>query len=254
MAESVLFVTGPTERTEPKVLCLDGSALEENRVGPTPANAAGARRMVSCGRETPGHQVRIVDPATGRPCPEDAVGEIWLAGPSIADGYWERPDESRKVFQAFLADSGEGPYLRTGDLGFLHGGELFITGRLKNLIIIRGRNHYPQDIEQTVQQCHPALPPNAGAAFSVETDGEERLVIVQELPREARTWRRDEVALSIRQAVAEQHELTAHAVVLLRPATIPKTTSGKVQHHQCRQRFLTGTLESWEAEESLSSR
>jgi acyl-CoA synthetase (AMP-forming)/AMP-acid ligase II len=189
-----------------------------------------------------------VDPATCLPCPDGTVGEVWLSGPSVADGYWNRSEESELVFGATLAKTEDGPFLCTGDLGFVHEGELFITGRIKDLIIIRGRNHYPQDIERTVQQCHPGLPANVNAAFSVEDGGEERLVIAQELPREARTWPREEVIASIRQAVAEHHQVTVHAVVLLRPASIPKTTSGKIQRHQCRQRFLAGTLRCWEGE------
>jgi acyl-CoA synthetase (AMP-forming)/AMP-acid ligase II len=165
----------------------------------------------------------------------------------VADGYWGRPEESRLVLGATLPDTGEGPFLRTGDLGFWHDGQLYITGRIKDLIIIRGRNHYPQDIERTAQLCHPALPANGNAAFSVEHAGEERLVIVQELPREARAWSREDLVLSIRQAVAEHHEVMVHEVVLLRPASIPKTTSGKIQRHQCRQRFLAGTLDFWDA-------
>jgi len=274
LAESVLYVAGTADRGGPKVLRVDGPALEQNRVVLAPHGEPGAlvgrianpsygepgalatggiRELVGCGHGTPGHQVLVVDPSTCRPCPDGRVGEIWLAGPSVADGYWGRPEESHLVFGATLADTGEGPFLRTGDLGFWQGGELFITGRIKDLIIIRGRNHYPQDIERTVQQCHTALPANASAAFSVETEGEERLVIVLELPREARAWRREDVVLSIRQAVAEHHELTVHTVVLLRPASLPKTTSGKIQRHQCRQRFLAGTLSCWDLEETCES-
>ena len=161
----------------------------------------------------------------------------------VAHGYWQRPRETAETFAARLADTGEGPFLRTGDLGFRHDGELFITGRLKDLVIIRGMNHYPQDIELTVERCHPALRPSCGAAFALERDGEERLVIAQEVERTAlRHLDAGEVARAIRTAVAREHDITVDAVALLRPASIPKTSSGKIQRRACRREFETGGL------------
>jgi acyl-CoA synthetase (AMP-forming)/AMP-acid ligase II len=146
------------------------------------------------------------------------------------------------IFGARLSDTGEGPFLRTGDLGFLKDGELFVTGRIKDLIIIRGVNYYPQDIERTVQASHPSLRPDAGAAFSIEVDGEERLIVIQEVERSYRKLVVCEVTEAIRAAVARHHNLRAHAVTLLKFGSIPKTSSGKIQRHDCRERFISGTL------------
>src|SRR6185436_9560576 len=151
---------------------------------------------------------------------------------------------TERAFGARLAGSGAGPFLRTGDLGFLHNGELLITGRLKDLIIIRGRNHYPQDIELTVERSHPALQPVGGAAFSVEVNGEERLVVAQEIERHARNVDVESLARTIRQAVADQHELQVYAVVLIKTGHILRSSSGKIQRHACRAGFLAGTLEA----------
>ena len=176
-------------------------------------------------------------------CPAGQIGEIWVAGPNVAHGYWRKQDETLHVFGAYLADSGEGPFLRTGDLGFLDE-ELFVIGRIKELIIIRGRNHYPQDIELTVQDAHPALQPGAGAAFAVESDGEERLVIAQEVHAGFRKGLDvPQVLADIREAIARRHELEVHAVLLLKSGTIPKTTSGKIQRCACRAKYLAASLE-----------
>ena len=174
------------------------------------------------------------------------VGEIWLAGGSIAQGYWGRPAETEETFSAFLADTGRGPFLRTGDLGFQLEGELFITGRLKDLIVIRGRNYYPEDIEATVQDSHPALLRGRGAAFSgtPQSGGPERLIVAQEVDRD-RIVDVDvsEVIDAIRTAITEHHEIQPYAVVLLEPLRIPTTSSGKIRRSRCRQRFLDGDLE-----------
>ena len=181
------------------------------------------------------------------------VGEIWVAGPSVARGYWGRPAETEETFAAYKSDSGDGPFLRTGDLGFVQDGELFITGRLKDMIIIRGLNHYPQDIEATAERSHPALRGCSGAAFSVDAGGEERLVFVHELKRsELRSADTGLVIRAIREAVAHDHDLTTHAVLLLRPASVPKTTSGKIQRHVCRSSYLANSLQvvaAWREDE-----
>ena len=209
-----------------------------------------ARTLVGCGTPPEGARLRVVDPQSGEPCTPGTVGEVWIAGPAVAAGYWRLPEATAATFGARTAD-GDGPWLRTGDLGFLGAGdELFVTGRSKDLIILRGRNHYPQDVETTVERSHPALRPGCGAAFAVETDGEERLVVVQEVRREHREDDPDEMVAAIRRAIADEHEVQVHAVVLLRPATISKTTSGKIQRSLCRARYLDGTLEvlgGWQA-------
>jgi acyl-CoA synthetase (AMP-forming)/AMP-acid ligase II len=165
-----------------------------------------------------------------------------VKGPSVAAGYWGRPDETERTFRATLADSGEGPYLRTGDLGFIEDGELFVTGRIKDVIVIRGRNHYPQDIEETVQSVDARLRPGCGAAFEISRDGQARLVVVQEIDRRSRDLDLDRLAGDIRQAVAERHDLQLEDVQFLEHGSIPKTSSGKVRRHRCRQDYEGGTL------------
>ena len=213
------------------------------------ANDADARQLVGCGQGRPSGSVRIVDAETRLQCPSGRVGEIWVRGGAVAGGYWQKPLETAEAFNASLADTGEGPFLRTGDLGFLDGSELFITGRLKDLIIIRGRNHYPQDIEQTALESHPALRPAGGAAFSVNGDGVERLVIVHEVERTQRNVEPQAVIDAIRENVARQHELQVSAVVLLKPGQIYKTSSGKIRRRACSQSFLANEFEAlarWE--------
>src|SRR5262249_28759517 len=141
------------------------TALEHGRVVETGEEG---RSLVGCGGPSD-QAVVIVDPVSGLRGDPDEVGEIWVSGPSVAQGYWNRQAETEETFHAYLLDTGDGPFLRTGDLGFQQDGELFVTGRLKDLIIIRGRNYYPQDIERTVEECDAALRPGCGAAFSVET-------------------------------------------------------------------------------------
>ncbi len=192
----------------------------------------------------PEGSVRIVDPQSGLACPERSIGEIWARGPMIGQGYWQKPEETREAFAAQTVDGGEGPLLRTGDLGFLDGGELFITGRLKDLIIIRGRNHYPHDIERTVQQSHAALKAGLGAAFSINGERGERLVIVQELERTQRGVEPQPVIDAIRQAVATDHELPVGTVVLLKPGQILRTSSGKIRRGACRTAFLENQLDT----------
>jgi amino acid adenylation domain-containing protein len=224
LAEATLFVTGGVPGRRPRV--------EEDPAG---------RRLVSCGRPWMGQRVVIADPETGTEQPPGVEGEVWVCGPSVARGYWRRDEETARDFNAFLPGSGEGPFLRTGDLGFLHEGELFVTGRLKDLIILRGRNHYPQDVELTAERSHPDLRPGNGAAFSVETGGEERLVVVHEVERRRREGL-EEVAEAVRRAVAEEHEAQVHEVVLIRAGSLPKTSSGKVQRRLCRDLYLRGEL------------
>ena len=200
------------------------------------------RALVSCGKARPGQQVVIVEPESRAPCPPDAVGEIWVAGPSVARGYWNRPEETEVTFEGRLATTGEGPFLRTGDLGFVRDGELFVTGRLKDLVIIRGRNHYPDDIEWTVARSHPSLRAGSGAAFSVVSDGEEQLIVAQEIDREDRQPDVDAIIDAIRCAVMERHNVRVASVLLVRAGKLPRTTSGKIQRFACRNDYLSGAL------------
>lgn len=248
MAETTLIVSGGLKAATPIVQQVEGAALEQNRVIAA-RGEEGTRKLVGCGKSLVDGKIAIVDPKTSTLLPDNQVGEIWVASPSVAQGYWERPEETEATFNAYLADTGEGPFLRTGDLGFLQEGELFIAGRIKDAIIIRGQNHYPQDIELTVEKCHPALRPNCGAAFAVEVNGSERLVIVQEVKRSyLRKLNVKEVVESIRRAVTAEHNLQVYATVLVKTESIPKTSSGKIQRHACRAGFLAGTLnvvEDW---------
>jgi acyl-CoA synthetase (AMP-forming)/AMP-acid ligase II len=213
---------------------------------PLPGAAGASHTRVGCGQARGDLRVTIADPEIRTACTPGQEGEVWVAGPSVGQGYWDRPDESEQTFRAHLAD-GCGPFLRTGDLGFLQDGHLFVTGRLKDLIIIGGRNHYPHDIEQTIERSHPAIRPNGCAAFAVEAGQQERLVVMAEVdPRcSARTppggGGADPVAAlvrAVRRAVSEHHDVTPHRVVLVRPLTIPRTSSGKIQRHACRAGFL----------------
>src|SRR5829696_6378643 len=202
-----------------------------------------SKLMVACGGTLPGQRVIIVDPESLTELKDGQVGEIWVSGPSVAKGYWNRPEATDQIFNAYLSDSDEGPFLRTEDLGFIEDGELYITGRIKDLIIIRGLNHYPQDIEWTVEHCHAALRPGCGAAFTVDAEGEERLIIVQEIDthKEADL---NQVIETIREAVASEHELQVYAVALIKPRQISKTSSGKIQRRDSRRKFLDGTLDA----------
>nr|QEO74785.1 AMP-dependent synthetase and ligase [uncultured bacterium] len=201
-----------------------------------------ARAVVSCGAACVGQKILIVDPDTRVERPAGVTGEIWISGPNVAAGYWKGSEENLSTFGGRLAGTDEGPFLRTGDLGFMKDDQLFVTGRLKDLIIIRGLNHYPQDIELTVEKCDAALRPGCGAAVSVEVAGDERLVIVQEVDRHKPLDLQGAVE-RIRQAVMERHELHVYGVVFIKAGSIPKTSSGKIRRHACREGFLKRSLE-----------
>jgi len=244
MAETTSFLCGGVKTAAPIIQHVDRAALEQNRVAIATESQASTRRLVGCGQIGLDQKIAIIDPESLTQCPADRVGEIWVSSPSVGKGYWNRPEQTEQAFNAYLADSGEGPFLRTGDLGFLLNGELFITGRLKDMMIVWGRNHYPQNIELTVEQSHPALRPSAGAAFALEVNGEEQLVVAQEVERSyLRKLNVEQVVEAIRQAIAEQHMVEVYAVLLLRTGSIPKTSSGKIQRQTCRTCFLERSLD-----------
>jgi acyl-CoA synthetase (AMP-forming)/AMP-acid ligase II len=233
MAEFTLLATGGAKAASPVVVERGGQGEP----------GGGAVSLAGCGHPWGDTRLRIVDPASGLPVAPGTVGEVWVAGGSVAAGYWQRAEESASTFGACLAGSGEGPYLRTGDLGFVEGGELFIAGRLKELIKIRGRNYYPQDIELTAERSHPALRPHCGAAFSVTAAGEEALVVVHEVERKAlRGADIAEIAGNIVEAIATEHGVKAHDVVLVAPGAVPKTSSGKIQRNASRAAYLDGAM------------
>ena len=240
LAEATLLVSGHASDSPVMDLELDTDALGHHQVR-DPSGNNGVTQVVSCGRPATGSALMVVDPESLLPTPPNQVGEIWVSGPSVSLGYWNLPAETKHAFQARTLGSFEGSFLRTGDLGFLRDGELFVTGRLKDLIIIRGRNYYPQDIEETMGTAHPALRPGCGVAFAIEQSGEEQLVVVQE----AAVRSEDELEKAIQfiaRNIAEVHELTVHAIVLVRTGTVPKTSSGKLQRQACKTDFLNQNL------------
>ncbi len=245
LAEATLLVSGWCEEGIPGCVQLDAEALERHEAenAEMPRTPRGAASWSAA--ERPCRPSSLVDPESAEPCPPGRVGEIWVAGPSVARGYWERPEETAATFGARLAD-GTGPFLRTGDLGFVAEGELFLTGRLKDLIILRGRNHYPQDLELTAERSHADLRAGGGAAFAVDLAAEERLVIVHEMARHAlagmEAGKAEEIAAAVRRGVAEEHEASVAEVVLIRPETLPRTSSGKVRRSACRDLYLQGGL------------
>jgi acyl-CoA synthetase (AMP-forming)/AMP-acid ligase II len=244
MAETTLIITGPRAGRGPVYLGISGNALEQNRVIPVSGREQDVRYLVGVGFPWLDTNVRIVDPETSLPCKKDQVGEIWVSGSIVTAGYWNKTVETDQTYSAKIkGESGSG-FLRTGDLGFFYHGELFISGRLKDLIILHGRNYYPQDIEYLAEASHPALRSNASAAFSVDADNGEKLVIVAEVERTAlRNLDIVAVCEAIRQKIAEELELEVYAIQLLRTASILKTSSGKIQHKACREGFLRKSLE-----------
>lgn len=240
LAETTLLAAGPDYRNEPRILAVNRAALAEHRVVPECGEpAAMVQRLVGCGQPVPGHRIFIVDPQTARECADGGVGEILIQGPSVSQGYWNRAEETDEVFGASV-EGHSGRFLRTGDLGFFRDGELFVTGRVKDVIIIRGRNHYPQDIEQSAEEAHPAV--LAGAAFALEDTAGERLVVVHQLDRQYRTADHQQIVQAIRRAIVEHHELDPYAIVLIRQTSLPITSSGKVQRNLCREQYLADEL------------
>jgi len=256
MAEASLLVAGGSWAGGPLTARLDAGALSEGRVlraGHSPDEAAGREvDVASVGRVIAGHDVAITDPVTRRPADPGRVGEIWLRGPSIAAGYWGRAAETAVTFGATFEGGGGPPYLRTGDLGFLLDGELFVTGRMKEVIILRGQNVYPQDIEDAIQEADPRFRSGCGAAFGVTVEGTEGLIVVQETKAED-PQELTELSERARRAVLVSRGALLEALLLVAPRTLTKTSSGKVQRLSCRSAYLAGTLNplhEWRAEPS----
>ncbi|MEM7533151.1 MAG: AMP-binding protein [Chloroflexota bacterium] len=266
LAESTVIVTQSRSEDLPIIFYADPEQLKQNHAIPAaasvtiPTTEGQGKAIVGCGQAWGGQTILIVDPDTHMRCSEEQIGEIWIQGTSVAQGYWQNPEATAETFQARLADTDggadEGAFLRTGDLGFMHGEELFVTGRLKNMIIIRGQNYYAQDIELVARQAHPILRFSLLAAFAIDSSvdsktratsidplSHERLVIVCELPNQPPLEAGvEEVTAAVRQAVSQAYALSVYAVALIEPRQMPKTTSGKIQHYLCREQFLSGTL------------
>ncbi|MEM6613931.1 MAG: fatty acyl-AMP ligase [Cyanobacteria bacterium P01_C01_bin.72] len=264
MAEATLIISGGSKNSAIVTKTVQGKALEQNEIAIADAHETYPHTLVSCGQSLNDQKLAIANPHTLVSCGPREVGEIWVSGASIAQGYWRQPEITATTFDAYLQDTGEGPYLRTGDLGFIDQGELFFTGRLKDMIVIKGRNHYPQDIEKTVEETSSWIRPSCVASFSVNIQGEEKLIVMAEVER--RYWSNNRTKTSsngknaaseimavkdltqiIRREIAKNHDLQVHTTLLLKPGTLPKTSSGKIQRHACRADFLENTVESLSA-------
>ncbi len=248
MAETTLFLSGGTRDEKANYLTVDSVLLASNEA----RESHQGTELVSCGRSNYGNHYEIVDPETHYKLEQGRVGEIWVRGPSVTKGYWNRTELSIETFQAFTAD-GEGPFLRTGDLGFIHQGELYINGRLKDLIIVRGQNHYPDDIELTVYEGHPLLRPHGVAAFTRGDYEEQKLVVVAEVQRTAIAKLDEslfkEILLKVRKEVSDKHGLRVSELKLIRPSTLPKTSSGKIRRLYCRELLEKNELDVVEIKE-----
>jgi acyl-CoA synthetase (AMP-forming)/AMP-acid ligase II len=226
LAEFTVLVTAAPPDSSGLVLWVDGAALERDEVVIVEAGAPGARAICGDGVPPPKHELAIVDPSTCAPAPAGHVGEVWLRGPCVCRGYWQREAETAETFGARLAGDDDGPWLRTGDLGFMHGPELVLCGRAKDLIIIRGRNIHPQDLEFAAEHAHPAVRLGGCAAFAVEGGGGDEAVMVAEVDGEPDTA---EVSKAIKTAVWRDFEVELADVLLAGPRQVPKTSSGKKQ-------------------------
>jgi len=252
LAEATLFVSGvPIDKIfETRAFYKAGLETEGRARAPLPGEAA--TTLVSCGRPHDEQILAIVDPETSQRCDDGRIGEIWISGPHVASGYKDRPDATRETFGAVLAGQDGRTFLRTGDLGFLHEGALYIAGRLKDLIIVRGANHYPQDIEATATASHPLLSTFAAAAFSIEAEEGVRCVLIHEIPRTL-AIPAQEIADAIRRQVAVEHGVHLDLVVLGRLGVVPRTSSGKVQRRAARELLLSGGLEAFRPQSFAAS-
>lgn len=247
MAEATLIISLHSSRNRPVIVGFDAAALQKSQVLPNPDG----QQLVGSGLPCFGYSLHIINPDTLQPCQAHEIGELWVHNPSVGSGYWQQASATQHTFNAYFGDPAQGPFLRTGDLGFIYEGEVFIIGRLKDTLVINGENRYPQDIEWTVNHCHPALESGAGVAVGIDVDGIERLAICYEIKRSARNHLDvNAVVSAIRAAVVKQHELDVHKIVLLQTASLPKTSSGKVQRQACKNRLLgndLATLAVWQA-------
>jgi acyl-CoA synthetase (AMP-forming)/AMP-acid ligase II len=246
MAEATLMVSGGPRGGGLRVSAFEPDALAHNRVETPAVDGSAGRALASSGQVWPEAEVAIVDADSRKRCGPDEVGEIWVASAGVGEGYWERPEESEATFDGRLADSDEGPYLRTGDLGFVRDGHLYVTGRIKDLIIWKGENRYPQDLERTAELSHPAVRPGGCAAFALERGNREEVVVLAEVDRQYQRAHRAldtaPIRLALRHAIANEHGVQVHTVVLLKAGTLPMTSSGKIQRHACRAAYLANSL------------
>ncbi|XXY55026.1 fatty acyl-AMP ligase [Sorangium sp. So ce269] len=241
LAEATLLVTGKAPDLGPEVSAVSAGALERGQVLSAGGAAEDRRELVACGRPWADTEIAIVDPDTRRRCAAGGVGEIWIRGGGVAEGYWRRPEATREVFENFLEDTGEGPFLRSGDLGFVSGEQLYVTGRMKDVIIIDGRNLYPQDIEATVEHSHFSFRKQPCICFSVDASGGERLIVVQEVKRQVQEDL-DVLAASLRRAVSREHGVPVGGLAFVPARSLPKTSSGKLERRAGVRALLGGQL------------
>ncbi|HWQ04787.1 MAG TPA: amino acid adenylation domain-containing protein [Longilinea sp.] len=223
-------------------ITISRNASQDNRVTVLTTGDPDGLDVVSCGVSVPATKIAIVDPIKLLRCSEDQIGEIWVSGPIVSHGYWKKPVETENIFRARLSDTGDGPFLRTGDLGFIHGGNLFITGRYKDMIILYGRNYYPTDIEVISEKAHPAIQQGTSAAFSISINGEEKVVVILEHRKDIPDPDVEEIARAVRLSIAREMHLPVEAVVIAAPGSIPRTGIGKVQRFKCRDAYLSGQM------------
>lgn len=243
LAEATLKVSGTRPDLETDILTVSAAELINHRVVVAERGAPGSRTLVSCGASHLQTKTIIVDTETGLQCKPGTVGEIWVAGPTVAKGYYNNAEDTERTFNARLSDTNEGPFLRTGDLGFIHNANVYVTGRIKDVIIVDGANHYPQDIEETVEKSHAAIRPGCVIAFSIEDGGAEKVVVVAEAGGLSNPDGATPVYAAVRKAVARDHDLRVHKVCLIQPRSITKTSSGKLQRQACKRGFLDGALD-----------
>jgi acyl-CoA synthetase (AMP-forming)/AMP-acid ligase II len=241
LAESTLMVTGGPKSRIPKMKTLLKSGLQENKAILAKGDEDDTQTIISSGQSVGKQKMIIVDVETHSPCPPDCIGEVWISSSCVGKGYWNRPAESESTFNVCLSGTTEESYLRTGDLGFIAEEELYITGRLKNLIIVNGKNHYPHDIQRTVEDSHLAIISAGCAVFSVENTNSEQVIVVAEIQHKQVT-NPDELTNTIRRIVSQEHGVSVSDIKLVLQGSIPKTTSGKIKHFLCKKNYLTKTL------------
>ncbi len=243
LAEATLMVSGGDRTAKPLVRSLVAAELKNKKASPVgESESIPKRRLVGCGSSIKGQRIAIVNPESMRECSEREIGEIWASGPSISRGYWGRQAESQELFQAKIKEGDGAGYLRTGDLGFVLENEVFVVGRCKDLVVIRGRNYYPDDIELTVAACNPHSSTREVAAFSIEGDEGERLVIVQEEAARTSSAELDKIIQTVCETVAATHDVEVHGILLTRTGSLPRTPSGKIQRRLARERYLSKEL------------
>lgn len=257
LAEATLVTTSDVVNTFPVTQTFERQSLTKNKVLAVDASSPHAQTLAGCGIPDLGQQIVIVHPEDRTSCAPDEIGEIWIRGDSVAQGYWQKPEVTAEIFHAHLSESGEGPFLRTGDLGFFYRNNLYITGRIKDVIILNGCNYYPQDIELAAEKSHPALLSGGCVAFSIDLAGVEQLVVMTEINPRYR-WQQEppvagghgsrlDIQTVVRRAIFESHGVRVHEVVLLHMGEVFKTSSGKLQRRACRTKYLEGNFDRWTA-------